>query len=135
MRAKALAATPITATDCKCCLVPTQMYALGVYICIQTESLPRYHLTLHKRAARSPMRLAKADIHAWMAHMHREKRVWSEFSGGWCPYMNGLQALALLLKLVLLLFQLAVAHAATLVEAGAHCLQPLAQDQRLERAC
>jgi hypothetical protein len=68
MCAKALAATPITATDCGCCL----MYALGVHIYIQTEFLPRYYLILDKRAARGSMQLAKAE-HSCLDGAHAQR--------------------------------------------------------------
>ena len=132
--AKALAATPITSTDCRCCLLVTQMYALEVYmrICRILAAISSH--TSQKSCPPLHATVARQNMHAWMADMPREKQLWSELPAGWCPYMDGLQALALLLKLVLLLFQLAVAHAAAPVEADAYCLQPLAQDQRLERA-
>ena len=47
-------------------------------------------------------------------------------------YLNGVEPVLLLLQLPLLLQQLLVAHAAATVKNGAHCLQPLTQDQRLQ---
>ena len=52
------------------------------------------------------------------------------FSNG-AAHLDGVEALALLLELALLLQKLVVAHAAAPVKGGAHRLQLLAQDQRL----
>ncbi len=116
-----------------CCKTVTQMSALEVNMHMR-YFLPQllFHTSQKSRCLFPPCTCANSRYMDGRWTCPRDMQYCIRVSAGVCPYMDGLQALALLLELVLLLFQLVVAHASAPVKAGPHSLQPLAQDQRLE---